>query len=792
MKTFENSEFGISKAYLSKMFFSKTEQYTKWLEKIGGIQALAKLLKSDLKEGISDLDKTSTFFRKKVLDTENSSRKLTDNDYHLFTSIFHALIYFLLSFLKARAMDLFQSLGFFIIALFSLVSAFLSFNKYQLRPKNSSQENIHYNVLRKGVEITLLFKELLIGDILFLEPGHHLGLISGILLEGELEIHTKENTNPKIIKQNDRIFQESNVLSGKGLLLICILGPKTQEQIMICSELDNLSKLLYNLEENSGVLARLLAWITTMIIIIHCYFAGKMDDLSFLDLLIVDLIICLIVYPIRLIWIMNMLNSTYKRNLYDEYGIKIQNINALSEISHIILETEEFIEEKILCVKFFANNCKIYEINEFNSSNGLLGLKEKIIRSLFAVIQQEKSLMTKTEKSLSEFLCFLMNEENYIEFEKSVFPVKEKESEKNYKTVEDSGGLIHKIGQYEDIIEECELQINNGKKSLLDKSQQDHLYLEMQSKDVHKILALSVRFNGKTTFIGLFGFINSFHENKHIKSIEKLNKMNVNLILLSEENHNYCKNLQEKLGISSIYIKDNEEVLNEIDQDFQSSCIISQTNQMTKLKLIKLLKDNGNSVMLSIKSSDYLFYNLNDPSFILMSSENIQVNSSIILKENSLEGLTKALIFSQFICLSLKNCLFSKIVISVTLVSRLILSVCINLKPFLDIFQLLWIFLILEVFLLVWVHFSKDFSENIKNKKTFNSYFLIRENDIKKVACFVLISVIVTFMAELVLNPKVTALIMGIIAICACNRNINKKQIILISFSCVLVGYLIL
>ena len=593
MKKTENDEFGISKVSLSKMFFSKPEQYQKWLEKIGGIQALVTLLKSDLKEGISDLDKTSTFFRKKLLNTESSSRKLTINDYHLYSSIFHALIYFLMSYLKARGInniDLIQSICLFILALFSLIAAFLSFNKYHIRLQNSSQENNHYKVLRKGIETTIRFNELLIGDILLLEPFQHLGLISGILLEGELEIHTKENENPKTIKQNDRIFQESNVLSGNGFLLICNLDLKTQGVIEMHPGLDKLSKLLYNLEENSGIFARLLAWITTMIIIVHFYFAGKMNDLSFFDVLIVDLTIFLIIYPIRLIWIINMLNSTYKRRLYDDYGFKIQNMNALSEISHIIIETEGFIEQKRSCVGFVANNCKIYGINEVNSSHGLLGFKEKIIRSLFVLIQYEKSLMTKTDKSLSEFLCFLKNEENYDEYEKSVFPVKEINSEKNYKIVEDSGGLIHKIGQYEDIIEECELQVSNDKKLPLDKSQQDQIYLEMQSKDVHKILALSVRFNGKTIFLGLFGFINSFQENKHMKSIEKLNKLGVNLILLSEENHDYCKDLKEKLGVSSIYLKNNEEVLNEIDEDFQSSCIISQTNQMTKSKLIKKFK----------------------------------------------------------------------------------------------------------------------------------------------------------------------------------------------------------
>ena len=199
-------------------------------------------------------------------------------------------------------------------------------------------------------------------------------------------------------------------------------------------------------------------------------------------------------------------------------------------------------------------------------------------------------------------------------------------------------------------------------------------------------------------------------------------------------------------------------------------------------------------MILSIKSSDSFLFNLNDPSIILLSSENIQENNGIILKENSLEGLTKALIFGQFLCLNLKNCLFSKIIISVTLVSRLILSVCINLKPFIDVFQLLWIFLILEAYLLVWVYISNECSGNINYfniKKTLNADSLISVKEVKKVAFFVLISIVATFMTEFVLNPKVTAVIMGIVVIWTCyrNRNINKKQIVLLSFSCVLIGY---
>ena len=85
MKTNENYEFGISKIFLDKMFYSNTDKYEKWLVKIGGVVGLTNLLRTDLKKGISELEKTNIFLRKKVLDKWNLSKKITINDYHVYS-----------------------------------------------------------------------------------------------------------------------------------------------------------------------------------------------------------------------------------------------------------------------------------------------------------------------------------------------------------------------------------------------------------------------------------------------------------------------------------------------------------------------------------------------------------------------------------------------------------------------------------------------------------------------------------------------------------------------------------
>lgn len=806
MKAFDIEEFGISRAFLDKILYCKPDNYEKYLSNIKGIEGLASLLKTDLKQGISDLNKKNTFIRKKILDPANFSRKLTINDYHFYSSLFHIFLYFLLSILKVFKInqtdeydlqDFIESIGFFIIGVILLVASFMKINKFLLIVNDGI--NPDYKVLRNGKECMITPQDLLIGDLLIINENQNLGLVSGILIEGELETLAKDSTIPKIIKTNEKIFHETIILSGKAIVLVCKLGLKDIDNDNLTPFLDKTSMILYNIEENSGVFGRLLAWTALMIIITHCYFLGKMDLLNIFDVIILAVGITVLMYPIRvLLWIMNFLNRKYQKKIYEEFGIKLRNLNSLNDVSYFITESNKFLDEKSLKVQYISNYENVYEINELKQSNQLKNFKGKIISCLDLLIEKDISSMSKTEESLDIFLNILSssNEKNYFNMnslsQKIVI-----ETEKNYKGIQDSKGFLYKIGEYEDIIEECELEFHDGATSALNRTNQDNLLIRMQLKDVDKILALSfTNDNKKTIFLGLFGFKVITERKQNISNcLELLKKLSVKLILLSKKDEEFCEEIKEKLKISEI--KRNDDVINEDDQYFSNSCIISQIDSRIKKKLVKIIKNNGNSLMLSIKNSDSFLFPINDPSVILFSFKEIERNmENILIPQDSLHGLIKSLYYSLCLTFHLKNCLFSKTIISVTLIFRLMITFCLSLHFFTTVFNMIVIFLFLDLYMVIWIVCSNDISEcNIsKNKEKGYSSLLISKKDIVKIVVFAIINSLFMFLMEFYIPSEISSLFMGITTVLLCcntETNISKKQIFFLSLCCIVIGHLL-
>jgi len=141
--------------------------------------------------------------------------------------------------------------------------------------------------------------------------------------------------------------------------------------------------------------------------------------------------------------------------------------------------------------------------------------------------------------------------------------------------------------------------------------------------------------------------------------------------------------------------------------------------------------------------------------------------------------------------LHLKNCLFSKIIISVTLLIKAFFSTCVQLQPPLHIFYLILISILCDLYLVIWVYVSDDFSESYiaKNKKKMNSELLINSEEIKKIIFAVAVSFITFVFMNLGLNDIDTGVVVGFIVIWIFNANLGKKQFLSIAFTIVLAAF---
>ena len=228
-KEVDQNEFGISRITLEKMFICSAEKFKKLLDdEFKGVEGLAKSLRTDLKNGITNLDKTSIFFRKKILGSENSP-KTTINHNNFYSTLLYAFLLFILSVMEFYQMDLaeklenafmdfFYSVIFLLTSIFIILISFTKINKYPLKNIQISQGENLYIVMRNGEHLQMSYDELLIGDVLVFDELKNVGFISGILIEGQLEVLRKESMNPMILQKNSRIYPEMKILSGKSIL----------------------------------------------------------------------------------------------------------------------------------------------------------------------------------------------------------------------------------------------------------------------------------------------------------------------------------------------------------------------------------------------------------------------------------------------------------------------------------------------------------------------------------------------------------------------------------------------
>ena len=154
-------------------------------------------------------------------------------------------------------------------------------------------------------------------------------------------------------------------------------------------------KILYKLEENSGVYGRLLAWLAIMFIFFIGYLTNNLEKIFFIDLMNYALMISLFYSQIILFWLVNILNEKYKKEFSSVEIENVNNFNKFSEISYLVLDSVPFVEEKQLKVSYLANSDQIYEIKDIICKENIN--KSKIEKSMNESIVHNITLMNDTE-----------------------------------------------------------------------------------------------------------------------------------------------------------------------------------------------------------------------------------------------------------------------------------------------------------------------------------------------------------------------------------------------------------
>ena len=389
--------------------------------------------------------------------------------------------------------------------------------------------------------------------------------------------------------------------------------------------------------------------------------------------------------------------------------------------------------------------------------------------------------MTLTEISLQKFLQSLISE-NLIENS----DIKNFGFEKNYKFVEDYQGCITKMGQFENIIAECDFQIDGDCISSLEKLQQEKLFKEMESKDIDKILAISRTIDGKNTFLGLIGFEIGYEYNEKISDCLKMFKnLNIKLIFFSDRKVVECKKIYQDSELSMQEFKNFEDYVN---INFSSVTFLAETNHNSIASLLKQLKEEEQSVIIcSNDEMESIF--LDEKTTVLACYDLDQSNNfnnsnfEINLKKEPINTLTKAILLNKSLSIHLKNCLISKIIISMTLGLIMFVKFCVFLESSVDMNMCIFVSISIfgDIYIITLALAANEFNEHFifKSIKKKESVFLVDPADIFKMICIVVVSLMSLILITRSLKESDAYVIFVLIIGGIFNLN-NKKQCLLI------------
>lgn len=574
--------------------------------------------------------------------------------------------------------------------------------------------------------------------------------------------------------------------------MLCKLGKKSTEEENLWLGLDKIGKLIYVLKENADLFGRLFAWFTIMIWIFHCNLRNKMEKLNFYDGLTSLLILSILMNPVILLWIMNYFREKYQNKLRKKNGAIFKNINNLSDVSYILFAAKNLYEEKLI-VSWVSDSSQIFEGTKFMGNlNSLNFFQKNFANAISIIIEKDSNLMTLTERSLQKFLKPLISEKLIENSD-----VKNLGFEKNYKFVEDYDGCITKMGEFENIIADCDFQIDGNCISAIDKSKQENIFKEMESKDIDKILAISRTIDGKNTFLGLIGFEVGYEYNEKISDcLNMFKNLNIKIICFSERKEVECKKIFQDSELSIQEFKNFEDIAN---ANFSSVTFLTESNQNSISGLLKLLKEEEQYVIFcSNEEMESIFFD--EQRTVLVSYDHDQYNNfnnsnfEINLKNEPINTLAKAIILNKSLSIHLRNCLFSKIIISMTLGLIIFVRFCVFLESSVDMnmYSFVSISLFGDIYLMTLVFTCNEFNEDfiLKSKRKKESVYLVNPADIFKMISIVVVSLIFLILITMSLKENDVYVIFVLIIGGIFNSQYNKKQVLLIGLYIGIIAFL--
>ena len=626
--------------------------------------------------------------------------------------------------------DWFETIG-IVIAIFiaSFISTISEYGSEQAFTKIQEEASkIKCKVRREGKEQLILIDEVVVGDILLLQPGDKIPA-DGKIIEGKISVDESSLTGEakEVYKEtNDTLFRGTVVYSNNCVMKVTKVGKETfygrmseelnikQEKSPLKERLTSLAKIISKIGYIGAILVSISYLFSKIVIDNHFSSSAILSTITnfpqisgyILYALTLSVTIIVVAVPEGLpMMITLVLSSNMKRMLKNNVLVrKLVGIETAGNINILFTDKTGTLTKGTLSVTGIYDS-NLYEYK--NPKQMSLAYKELIKKSL---IYNNEGIYTKkeviggniTDKALLNF----MKEENNKLGKSNVVCF---DSKKKYSSCVIDGIRFIK-GSYEKLLPACRSCYDrNGKKSVfLNKKKVEEKIEELNKKGSRiLLLATSTRKEDLLCDLTLVGFVVIKDEvrKEAIKGIDLVDKAGIWTVMITGDNKNTAINIAKEVGI----IKNEQDVVlesselnklsdEELKKIIPNLKVVARSLPQDKSRLIRVTKEMDLVVgMTGDGVNDAPALKNADVGFAMGSGTEVSKEASdIVILDDNFLSIAKAIMYGRTIFKSIRKFIIFQLTVNLCAISLSIIGPFIGMDTPVTVIQMLWVNMVMD------------------------------------------------------------------------------------------------
>ena len=629
--------------------------------------------------------------------------------------------------------DWFETIGILIaIVTSSLISALSEYGSDSAFESLSHEnDNIKVKVIRDSNICEINSSEVVVGDLVILSSGDKIvcdgKLIDGNLLVNEASINGESKEKKKYL--NDILYSSSIVFDGEAKMLCEGVGDDTL-----------IGKMASDLQEDSPVsplkirlthLAKIISIFgyigAILVFIAYILSTGDYSKSNILYALTLSITVIVVSVPEGLpMMITLVLSSNMKKMMKDNVMVrKLVGVETAGNINVLLTDkTGTLTEGKLNVERIITFDKDINNIDNLDNKL-LLEINNNIFynNSSFKDINNNVIGSNSTDRAL---LSFSFSNNNYKIIDKVNF-----DSNKKYSLVTLNNNIAYIKGASEVLLDKCNyyLDSNGNKKVLYSKDKIVKLINKYSSYGIRIILLassldyVSTKKIDNLTFQGLV-LIQDKLRDSSVSAINLLNEANINTIIVTGDSLNTAKYIGSEIGIinkDSICLT-SEEFNKLSDEDIKNIYpnlkVLARALPKDKSRLVNILEDMDLVVgMCGDGVNDAVALKKANVGFAIGSGAEVAKEASdIIILDDDIKSITKAILYGRTIYKSIKKFVMFQLTVNMSALIISILGPLIDISTPVTVIQMLWINMIMDTLAGIAFSYEAPLLEYMKEK----------------------------------------------------------------------------